>query len=106
MGTLTNRGSIMRTEIRAGDLVVVAKPTTCCKNDKTTGLILFVKAIRVHNAVCGHCSFQELKSVAETARGVYSLERLKIIHPDIGPEDTNTSEPTPIRAYVRPVEKI
>lgn len=46
--------------IKAGDLVVVTKPTPCCGNTSGIGGIFRVESIRNEFPICGHC-WREIK---------------------------------------------
>jgi hypothetical protein len=50
--------------IKVGDLVVVNRPTECCRNPYALGFTFVVRDVVVHTGRCHHCKTRETKIVA------------------------------------------
>lgn len=68
--------------IKAGDLVMVVKPTKCCGNVNILGRVSTAKEIYISNLTCRHCSYVERRSAVIMSDGMGAdMARLKKIEP-------------------------
>ncbi len=87
----------MANDIKAGDLVMVVRPRTCCGNCDALGSVFTVSNIEQSLAVCNDCKAEDWcvmagdGTVNETGidNGV-EIERLIKINPPAQPESTKT----------------
>lgn len=74
----------MTTNIRVGDLVLVAKPTPCCGNTEHVGIIFTVsKLSRLNVRDCWYCSHRYVEPMAAIDENgdEYLISRLRRIPP-------------------------
>ena len=69
--------------IKAGDLVMVVRPSSCCPRESGLGNVFKVGAIEVHSGPCPHCGNDiTLPAAFNTTVGLWcELHRLKRIEP-------------------------
>lgn len=80
--------------IKAGDLVMVVKPTECCKSSNRIGSVFTVRKIHQGEAWCGLCGKEwETLTCAIYENGDADIvSRLIRIDPPAQPEDVETPE--------------
>lgn len=82
--------------IKAGDLVMVVRPTPCCHRQEAIGYTFVVSGVDEGMGLCAHCGWMELKSAALDGsfthgyRTGYQFSRLIKIDPPAEPESTTT----------------
>lgn len=72
----------MSEPIKAGDLVVVVRPTPCCDDTSAIGHTFHVLAVRRrHQGCCCFCRVPRAATAAEDVDCHYDIDRLKRIPP-------------------------
>lgn len=67
--------------ITVGDLVMVIKPSPCCKNASDIGYIFEVKSIVTNSGHCEYCGKKDESLVAYSGLYPFRMYRLKRIPP-------------------------
>lgn len=81
----------MSNDIKAGDLVMVVKPTRCCESSHAIGKVFLVTSVGIETCNCLICGKEERMVVALVSTGLRGdITRLKKIPPLSDLEDVST----------------
>lgn len=80
-------------DIKAGDLVVIVKPSPCCNSSGGIGKIFTVTEVRVKIAFCKYCYKHQETLFAEIGPGRnVQINRVKKINPSRDEDFVETNE--------------